>query len=168
MLTILTTNGLLILIKSKNLKVKIVLAHMWVCLFACFQKDINILAHKWVRLSEFTLGLFASAFCVELWQFYAAFGLQFLELAKYGVVRSLLSKCVHEDETGKMFSAFGILASVSPMIFNPLSRIIYNKTLETFPASVILICASLMFLATILNIVLYTQRWRIVGWFKIG
>ena len=110
---------------------------------------------------EFTLGLFASAFCVELWQFYAAFGLQFLELAKYGVVRSLLSKCVHEDETGKMFSAFGILASVSPMIFNPLSRIIYNKTLETLPASVSLICASLMFLATILNIVLYTQRWRI-------
>ena len=102
-----------------------------------------------------------SGLCVELWQFYAAFALQSLELAKYGVVRSLLSKCVHEDETGKIFSATGILASVSPMIFNPFARMIYNKTLETFPATVIMICASLMFLATIINFVLYTQRWRI-------
>ena len=84
-----------------------------------------------------------------------------MELAKYGVVRSLLSKCVHENETGKIFSVLGILAAVSPMIFNPVSRMIYNKSLETFPATLIVICASLMFLATILNLFLYTQRWRL-------
>ena len=98
---------------------------------------------------------------MKLWQYYAAFGLQFMELAKYGVVRSLLSKCVHENETGKIFSVLGILAAVSPMIFNPVSRIIYNKSLETFPATLIIICASLMFLATILNLLLYTQHWRL-------
>ena len=98
---------------------------------------------------------------MELWQYYAAFGLQFLELAKYGVVRSLLSKCVHENETGKIFSVIGILAAICPMIFNPVSRMIYNKSLETFPGTVILICASLMFLATVLNFFLFTQRWRL-------
>ena len=98
---------------------------------------------------------------MKLWQYYAAFGLQFMELAKYGVVRSLLSKCVHENETGKIFSVLGILAAVSPMIFNPVSRTIYNKSLETFPATLIIICASLMFLATILNLLLYTQHWRL-------
>ena len=77
------------------------------------------------------------------------------------MVRSLLSKCVHENETGKMFSVIGILAAICPMIFNPVSRMIYNKSLETFPATVILICASLMLLATVLNFFLYTQRWRI-------
>ena len=112
-------------------------------------------------MSTFALGLVASGFCVELWQFYAAFGLQFLELAKYGVVRSLLSKCVHENETGKIFSAIGILASVSPMLFFPVSRMIYNHFLDSFPAALILMCGGVMFLATILNIVLYTQRWRI-------
>ena len=110
---------------------------------------------------SFAIGLITSGFCTELWQFYAAFGLQSLELAKYGVVRSLMSKCVPENETGKMFSAFGILASISPMIFNPLARMIYNKTLDTFPATVIMMCGAVMVLATILNIVLYTQRWRI-------
>ena len=98
---------------------------------------------------------------MKLWEYYAAFGLQFMELAKYGVVRSLLSKCVHENETGKIFSVLGILAAVSPMIFNPVSRMIYNESLETFPATLIVICASLMFLATILNLFLYTQRWRL-------
>ena len=98
---------------------------------------------------------------MELWQYYAAFGLQFMDLAKYGVVRSLLSKCVQENETGKIFSVIGILGAVCPMIFNPVSRMIYNKSLETFPATVILICASLMLLATVLNFFLYTQRWRI-------
>ena len=53
---------------------------------------------------------------MKLWQFYVAFGLQFFELAKYGVIRSLLSKCVHKDETGKMFSALAVIASIVPMI----------------------------------------------------
>ena len=126
-------------------------------------KHLKVTIYEIFCLNFFLIfkGLFFSGFCVELWQFYAAFGLQFLELAKYGVVRSLLSKCVHENETGKVFSVIGILAAVCPMIFNPVSRMIYNTSLETFPAAVILICASLMGLAAILNFLLFTQRQRI-------
>ena len=57
-----------------------------------------------------------SGFCTELWQFYGAIGLQVLELAKYGLVRSVLSKCVDPDETGKIFSVLSILAATLPAL----------------------------------------------------
>ena len=106
-------------------------------------------------------GLFLSGFCVELWQWYASFGLQLFELCKYGVIRSLLSKCVSEDETGKIFSALAIMAAVIPMAGNATLRTLYKITLETFPAAEILLCASILMLASALNFVLYTQKWRI-------
>ena len=76
-----------------------------------------------------------SAFCVELWQFYIAFGLQVLELAKYGVVRSLASKSVNKNETGKIISALALIASIVPMISFPAMQTFYNNTLEVFPAA---------------------------------
>ena len=106
-------------------------------------------------------GLFLSGFCVKLWQFYACFGAQLFELCKYGVIRSLLSKCVSQDETGKIFSAMAILAAVIPMLGNFTLRTLYNETLETFPAAEILLCGSILTLASVLNFVLYTQKWRI-------
>ena len=45
-----------------------------------------------------------------------------MELAKYGVIRSLLSKCVDKDETGKIFSAASILAAIVPFGANPAIR----------------------------------------------
>ena len=74
---------------------------------------------------HFFSGLFLSAFCTELWQYYAAIGLTFMELAKYGVIRSLLSKCVDKDETGKILSAASILAAIVPFGANPAIRQIY-------------------------------------------
>merc|ERR1712062_127862 len=114
-----------------------------------------------VCLATHSTGLFLSAFCVKLWQFYAAFGLQFFELAKYGVIRSLLSKCVHKDETGKMFSALAVIAAIIPMISDPAIRLLYNKTLDTFPAAEILLSASILIVGTLVNFLIYTQRWRI-------
>ena len=45
-----------------------------------------------------------------------------MELAKYGVIRSLLSKCVDKDETGKILSAASILAAIVPFGANPAIR----------------------------------------------
>ena len=78
-------------------------------------------------LNVFFSGLFLSAFCTELWEYYAAISLTFLELAKYGVIRSLLSKCVDKDETGKIFSAAGILAAIVPFAANPTIRQRYKR-----------------------------------------
>ena len=81
-------------------------------------------------------GMILSAFSVKLWQFYAATGLQFLHVAKYGLCRSLLSKCVPKDETGKMYSALGIIAAIVPIISNGVVRTIYNLTLDNFPKTI--------------------------------
>ena len=42
-------------------------------------------------------------------------------------------------------------------------NLLYNKTLETFPAAEILLTAAIVILAAILNLVIYTQNWRIVA-----
>ena len=106
-------------------------------------------------------GMILSAFSVQLWQFYAATGLQFLYMAKYGLCRSLLSKCVPKDETGKMYSALGIIAAIVPIISNGVVRTIYNLTLDNFPAAEIIVTAGVLLLAACLNFLIYTQKWRI-------
>ena len=71
------------------------------------------------------------------------------------------SKCVHEDETGKMFSALAVIAATVPMIAFPAMRLFYNKTLDIFPAAEVLLTTSIVLVATVLNFLIYTQRWRI-------
>ena len=108
-----------------------------------------------------TCGLLLSAFCTELWQFYLAHAVQLMGSCKYGLVRSLLSKCVNSDETGKMFSALAILSALMPLLSNPVFRGLYNKTLDTFPAAEILLATAILFTSTVGNFVVYTQKWRI-------
>ena len=38
---------------------------------------------------------------------------------------------------------------------------LYNKTLDTFPGAAILLCASIILVGTILNFILYSQKWRV-------
>ena len=82
--------------------------------------------------------------------------------SKYGLVRSLLSKCVAKHETGKMFSALAILAALMPIAGNPAFRQLYKETLDTFPAAEILLAAAILATSAILNFVVFTQRWRMV------
>merc|ERR1712241_933828 len=98
----------------------------------------------------------------KLWQYYATHGIQMMGQSKYGLVRSLLSKCVAPHETGKIFSALAISLAVMPMLGNPAFRKLYNFTLDTFPAAFILLAASILTISAILNFVVFTQRWRIV------
>ena len=110
---------------------------------------------------SYIIGYFLCGFCDELWQFYIAFGLIFLQHAKYGVIRSLASKCVHREEIGKILSAFALIAAIVPMIALPAVQTFYNKTLDIFPAAEVLLTASIVLVATFLNFLIYTQRWRI-------
>ena len=108
-----------------------------------------------------SLGLVFSAFAGKLWVYYVAHGVQLMGQSKYGLVRSLLSKCVTKHETGKVFSALAILAAIMPIIGNPAFRQLYNETLETFPAAEILLAAAILATSAFLNFVVFTQRWRI-------
>ena len=53
------------------------------------------------------------------------------------------------------------MAAVIPMIGNVAHRKLYNNTLETFPAAEIILTACVLLLASVMNFVIYTQRWRI-------
>ena len=107
-------------------------------------------------------GLAGAAFSKTLWQFYLAHGLQLLQSCKYGLVRSLLSKCVEKNETGKVFSTLAILSSVLPLVGIPVYCQFYNCTLNTFPPAEILLTSSILFITSIVNFMIYyTQKSRI-------
>ena len=107
------------------------------------------------------LGMALSAFSGAVWQYYAANGVQLMGQSKYGLVRSLLSKCVAPHETAKVFSALAISMAVMPMAGNPTFRKLYNFTLDTFTGAFIILAASILALSAFLNFVVFTQRWRI-------
>ena len=72
--------------------------------------------------------------------------------------RSLLSKSIGPDEIGKVFSILAVLASLGPDAGNAMFRQLYNNTIATFPGSIFLLGASLLFLTAGVNVFIWTQR----------
>ena len=81
-------------------------------------------------------------------------------------MRALISKCVEMHETGKMFSALAIGFALFPLAGGPAYRQLYNYTLEYFPASEILLKASLYTLLFKLSLYVWWKRNRIENWKK--
>ena len=108
----------------------------------------------------FFLGILLVVLCKELWQVYLATAVQILCFVKFGLVRSLLSKCVDRDETGKIFSSLAIFTCLAPMLANVVFRQVYNLTLATFPGAEMVMAAGILIISAILNFYLYTQRHR--------
>ena len=101
-------------------------------------------------------------FVKSLWQFYFTLGLGTIGVCKYAVVRSLMSKCIDSNEVGKVFSLFAVAASIAPIGGNPIFRQLYNKTMDTFPGAIFLLCAGLLFLAACVNLFSYFMRLKII------
>ena len=106
-------------------------------------------------------GLLFSAFSNELWQFYLAHALTIIYECKYGLFRSLLSRCVEEQDYGKVFSALAMIFQFIPLLANPAFRQLYNRTLESFPGAEIVMSACAFYIAGLLSSYVYTQRDRI-------
>ena len=97
-----------------------------------------------------------------MWQVYLASGLQILAFCKFSLVRSLLSKCVEPEETGKMFSVLAIFCALMPLLANSTFRPLYSWTLPIFPGAILIMAGSLLTISALLNLYLYTQRHRMV------
>ena len=111
------------------------------------------------------LGIFAFAFSATLGQVYVSNGImELLALIKYGLIRSLMSKCVHPNETGKIFSACALWRSTFGLIGGLAYRQLYNATLDTFPAAEILMKGILYFFVSLGSFTIYLQKWRIDDW----
>ena len=86
-----------------------------------------------------------------------------IAFCKFGLVRSLLSKCVEPQETGKIFSGLAIVCALMPTISNPVFRQLYNWTLPYFPGAYMIMAALVLCISALLNFYLYTQRHRMVA-----
>ena len=111
------------------------------------------------------LGIFAFAFSANLAQVYVSNGImELLAFLKFGLIRSLMSKCVQSDETGKIFSACALWRSIFGLIGTFAYRQLYNATLDTFPAAEILMKGILYFFVFLGSFSVYLQKWRIDDW----
>ena len=80
-------------------------------------------------------------------------------------MRSITSKCVDSHETGKMLSFMTILLKAPSLAAGSSAfRQLYNATLDIFPASAILMKASLCTICGVLSYVVYCHRWRVDTW----
>ncbi|OXA52335.1 Proton-coupled folate transporter [Folsomia candida] len=59
------------------------------------------------------------------------------------IARSMLSKLVHRDEIGKLFSLIAVLESFIPLGIIPVYATVYGLTVQTFSGSVIILSAIL-------------------------
>ena len=113
------------------------------------------------------LGIFAFAFSANVAQVYVSNGImELLAFLKYGLIRSLMSKCVQPNETGKIFSACALWRSTFGLIGGLAYRQLYNATLDTFPAAEILMKGILYFFVSLGSFTIYLQKWRIDDWSK--
>ena len=97
-----------------------------------------------------------------MWQVYGSNGIiEILGFCKYGLIRTITSKCVDSNETGKMYSFLAILRGLLQVAGSTAYRQLYNSTLDVFPAAEILLKASLYVICGGMAYLVYRQRWRI-------
>ena len=94
-----------------------------------------------------------------------------------------MSKCVEEDELGKIFSGMTIMVAFIPFATNPskslkknrqkesvlhifcfviVYRKVYSATLEVFPGFYMFMSSFSLLIAGLINFYLYTQRHRMI------
>ena len=107
------------------------------------------------------LSSFITPFVATLWQFYLSQGLGAIGYCKYALVRSLMAQCIEFNEVGKVFSLLTCISSLVPVGGNPLLRQVYNATLDKFPGAIFLLYGSIIVLAAIGNLFIYSMRQEI-------
>ena len=50
-------------------------------------------------------------------------------MGTWASARTLFTFCVNENEIGKIYASVGIMASVAPLISDPMFRTLYNKVI---------------------------------------
>ena len=107
-----------------------------------------------------------------------------MSFCKYALARALMSKCVEEDELGKIFSGMTIMVAFIPFATNPgkslkkkivkkkafytyfffvlVYRKVYSATLEVFPGFYMFMSSFSLLIAGLINFYLYTQRHRMI------
>ena len=68
--------------------------------------------------------------------------------------RSMISRCVNEDEVGSILALIAVLSAISSSLIAAAYQAIYAGTIETFPAAFLLINSSMLILTIPNNLIL--------------
>lgn len=63
-----------------------------------------------------------------------------------------------QDEVTRTFSLMGIMSALMPMVGNPAYRTLFDKTIDYFPRSVLILSGCLAFCNACCNVWLSTQK----------
>ena len=66
----------------------------------------------------------------------------------------MISKCVEENEVGRIFAVISIISAVSSSLITAAYQAIYSATLEVFPEAYLIVNAALFCLALPNNFIL--------------
>jgi MFS family permease len=99
----------------------------------------------------------------NLWQVYLSQIVAAIGLCKYSLVRTLLSKCIEQDEVGKVFSVLAVIAALAPVGGSPLFKQVFNLTSETRPGTFYLMAGGFCLAAAAGNLVLFFKRRLLVN-----
>ena len=79
-------------------------------------------------------------------------------LLNLSIFYSLSNQCVDQDEVARTFSLMGIMSALMPMVGNPAYRTLFDKTIDYFPRSVLILSGCLAFFNACCNVWLSTQK----------
>lgn len=83
------------------------------------------------------------AFVVNEWMLYIGGVIAFLDATSTTMFRSMISKNVHPNEVGKVFSIVGIFQALIPFVASPVFRVLYRNTVKTTPEAFIYLIIAL-------------------------
>ena len=102
------------------------------------------------------LGMTLPAVLAPAWAFYLGSLVSSFSPAATITVRAMSSRCVTEDEVGKLFAVISLMSAVSSSLISAAYQSIYLATIDTFAGAFLIVNAA-FFLVTIPNN-LYLRR----------
>ncbi|GBP81218.1 hypothetical protein EVAR_58056_1 [Eumeta japonica] len=155
----------------KNRRLKICLVLCAVCLtFGPIKGTIFAISFlsRRVKVDDAALGMVSAvskicgalmtAFASDTYQIYAVPMIEILSGSSIIAMRSIASKLVTYQELGKINSLFGLVETMTPLIFAPLYSRVYIRTLRALPGAVFLLSVKAALPALIIFIWFYHQH----------
>ena len=109
-----------------------------------------LLCYK-LKLHDTTIGIIGSlsgfacnivrTFASHPWMFYLSTGIGLISYGPSIIIRSFISKIIPSDELGSVFSMLASLEACVPLMTAPIFTMVYEKTINYFPAAILLISA---------------------------
>ena len=88
---------------------------------------------------------------------YLGTAIAFLDSTTTTVIRSLITKIIHPDEVGRVFSVVAIFIAILPFIGSPMFGLLYKNTVATQPNAFIFLITGIKGLVFLVVLCVYIQ-----------